>query len=71
MPDPLPRCGICRFAGSVTYAPPDQDISRAGTVKCRRRAPVITGGMMSPTMTVWPAVLREEWCGDFEMEGAP
>ena len=66
------RCENCEFSGG-RYSAPDRDVA-AETLKCRRRAPIATGGMMAPTMTIWPAVVADDWCGEFvaraEMEAA-
>lgn len=34
--------------------------------ECRRHAPVVTGGMMSPVETVFPLIEASEVCGEFE-----
>lgn len=34
--------------------------------ECRRRAPLVTGGMMSSIETVWPEVAAIGWCGEHE-----
>ncbi len=34
--------------------------------ECRRHAPLVTGGMMSPVETVFPSTPASEVCGDFE-----
>jgi hypothetical protein len=31
---------------------------------CKRHAPIVTGGMMSPTITAWPMVDFYDWCGE-------
>ncbi len=60
-------CATCRFRGQTYYRPADQSINLDSlTYACRRNAPVVTGGMMSPTMTVWPWVGAHQWCGQHE-----
>lgn len=34
--------------------------------KCRRKPPVVTGGMMSSVQTIWPLVLDADFCGDWQ-----
>lgn len=46
-------CASCRFWEG-----------EAGEGICRRRAPVVTGGMMSNVETVWPRTTIMDWCGD-------
>jgi hypothetical protein len=63
-----PRCETCRYRGEL-YALPDHGIAGQNgmggmTFKCRRHAPLITGGLHSPTMTVWPVIRLDDWCGD-------
>ncbi len=50
------RCDKCIFAA------PAKDHNR---IECRRRAPVVIGGMHSPEATVWPIVLPWFFCGDW------
>lgn len=56
-------CLRCKFSGG-SYIAPDHDIKHSG-IKCRRHAPIVTGGMHAPTMTIWPWVDQTDWCGDF------
>ncbi|MBK8199186.1 MAG: hypothetical protein IPK75_12555 [Acidobacteria bacterium] len=62
----MKTCENCKFQGG--FGPPqDQDVTHfVEFVRCRRRAPVITGGMMSATMTIWPQVHKNGWCGEYE-----
>jgi hypothetical protein len=46
-------CGACRFFAATEG-------------QCRRRAPLVTGGMMSSVETVFPVTLPTEWCGEYE-----
>jgi hypothetical protein len=39
---------------------------QSNTGNCRRRAPLVTGGMMSSVETVWPTTDIHDWCGEFE-----
>ena len=48
-------CSVCRFWDGY-----------GETGRCRRRSPLVTGGMMSAVETVWPIVSDHDWCGDFE-----
>lgn len=34
-------------------------------------APVVTGGLYAPTMTVWPWVRLQDWCGEHAPEDQP
>ena len=59
-------CEMCRWRGA-TYKPADQSITVGDpTFKCRRHAPFVTGGLHAPTMTVWPWIRLQDWCGDYE-----
>ena len=65
-PEPKPSCATCRFNGG-DYTLPDANPDPTNpTIKCIRRAPVATGGMMSPASTIWPALRPSDWCGEFE-----
>lgn len=65
------NCFNCKFSSYpnpyfhadalVTVNPP--------TYKCTRHAPIVTGGMMSPAWTAWPAVGAKDHCGDWEHDG--
>lgn len=56
-PEPEHACRNCKFA-VMGNDPLHRD--------CRRRSPLVTGGMMSNVETVWPTVGPDDWCGDFE-----
>ena len=71
-PKPAPTCETCRFRGPL-YSLPDHGVAGQNgmggmTFKCRRHAPLITGGLHSPTMTVWPVIQLHDLCGDHEHE---
>lgn len=57
-PEPEHLCRNCKFYDAG--AEPGYD----GT--CHRRAPIVTGGMMSSVETLWPALGPDNWCGEFE-----
>lgn len=60
-----PRCDTCCFAlPDEDYSYPDDSAKDIG-IQCRRRSPIATGGMMSPTVTIWPKVKRDDWCGEY------
>jgi hypothetical protein len=62
------ECSYCRWVGPEKAYEDNPDVFG---LECRSRAPISTGGMMSPSRTVWPIVSHDEWCGDFlTMEGA-
>lgn len=59
-------CETCRWRGRI-YKPADQDVTAGGlTFMCKRSAPMVTGGLHTPTMTVWPWVSRDDWCGEHQ-----
>lgn len=31
---------------------------------CKRRAPVVSGGLHCQTMTIWPTVSKDDFCGE-------
>lgn len=60
--DTRSRCGVCHYwkgEPGCLLAPVVAD------QPCRRRAPIVTGGMMSTEQTTWPMTARSEWCGEF------
>lgn len=65
------KCETCRWRGDF-YKPADQDVTKGGeTYKCRRHAPVVTGGLHSQTMTVWPWVRKFDFCGEHSPKDFP
>lgn len=58
-------CAVCRWHGETTTYP-DAGMEDLAGLQCRRRAPLVTGGMMSKCATVWPIVKAEDWCAEFE-----
>ena len=63
-PEPEHLCRNCKYRGAdASYEDRNDDVTGP---TCRRHAPLVTGGMMSPKQTVWPIVKLDEWCGDFE-----
>lgn len=58
-------CKLCIF-WQANYCLPDKNITEFHSHgACRRRAPIATGGMMSPMSTIWPATDKNAWCGEF------
>ena len=53
-------CATCKFWMNLSGE------GSGGTGQCRRRAPIVTGGMMSGVETVWPITGEAEWCGEHE-----
>lgn len=66
-PEPVKAtCEGCKF-WRANYRLPDtnlMDFLDHGA--CHRRAPLVTGGMMSPMSTIWPATHKHDWCGEFQ-----
>lgn len=62
------RCGTCRFVSENPHYNADRGTAEFSNIMfaCKRRAPVATGGMMSPSNTIWPTVDRYDWCGEYE-----
>lgn len=58
-----PTCETCRYNGGV-YSQPDDRMDEPAGLKCVRRSPTATGGMMSSATTIWPKVLPHDWCGE-------
>jgi hypothetical protein len=64
----MANCAACRFNGGPYEHPDSPD--RTG-LRCAFNAPVVTGGMMAPVMTIWPLVQHADWCGEFQsVDGA-
>lgn len=61
------RCANCRWRSAAPYLNPDRGSAEFGDIMfaCKRRAPVATGGLHTPSMTIWPMVCRDDWCGDY------
>ena len=60
------KCETCVFRSERPYINADRGAAEFGAVMfgCRRRAPIVTGGMMSHTITAWPMVTNDDWCGE-------
>ena len=60
-------CKFCRWCSfPIPYHYPDRQETIPYRYKCQRRAPVATGGMMSPMGTIWPEVEETTYCGEWE-----
>lgn len=66
-------CDLCRWRSTDPYYSPDRGTAefRDLMFACQRRAPVVTGGLHCPTMTVWPMVTRSDFCGEFQPKDTP
>lgn len=57
------KCENCEFNGGpyeyIDRHPPEMGL------KCRRKAPTVTGGQMSALVTAWPLVAADDWCAEF------
>ena len=64
----MPTCETCRFRSDLPYVNPDRGTAEFHEMQfaCKRRAPIATGGMHCPTMTIWPQVGRTNWCGEHQ-----
>ncbi len=64
-------CETCRWSSfPFPYVYCDQHDTLPTGYKCQRRAPVATGGMMSPAWTAWPRVAADDWCGEHQTKEA-
>ena len=61
-------CGNCKWRSDSPYINPDRGSAEFHDIMfaCKRRAPVVTGGMHCHTMTIWPMVSRSDWCGEHQ-----
>lgn len=71
-PDFVPSCGTCRYRSDGPHVNADRGTAEFPDTMfaCKRRAPVVTGGMMSNTMTIWPMVTKTDYCGEYESSEA-
>lgn len=62
-----PNCETCRFRGPL-YFPADHGSANISglTFSCRRNAPFVSGGLHTPSMTLWPWVRLHDWCGEYQ-----
>lgn len=58
-------CAACKWNGGEYLQLEERTHDVAG-LRCRRHAPVITGGTYGPTYTAWPTVRADDTCGDFQ-----
>lgn len=60
-------CASCAlWIGNPIDRYPAFGVDDADLGQCRKRAPVVTGGMMSDVITVWPMTRVSDWCAEFE-----
>ena len=71
-PEFVPSCGTCRYRSDGPHVNADRGTAEFPDTMfaCKRRAPVVTGGMMSNTMTIWPMVTKTDYCGEYESSEA-
>lgn len=64
----MDKCETCRFRSDTPFYNPDRGTAEfhATMFACKRRAPVVTGGLHCPTMTVWPTVTKTDFCGEHQ-----
>lgn len=62
----MDTCETCRFRSADPYCNPDRGTAEFSDIMfaCKRRSPLVTGGLHCPTMTVWPMVKRSDGCGE-------
>jgi hypothetical protein len=67
------NCGTCRYKSASPYINPDRGSAEFAKTMfaCRRNAPVVTGGLYCATMTVWPMVSNDDWCGKHSASPKP
>lgn len=66
-------CETCRFRSDGPHYNSDRGTAEFHDIMfaCKRRAPVVTGGMMSNTMTIWPMIGMADWCGEYRPTHQP
>ncbi len=71
--NPVPTCETCRFRSERPFVNPDRGTAEFHNIMfaCKRRAPVVTGGMMSRSETIWPMVSSADWCGEYVAKVQP
>ena len=59
-------CETCRYRSSNLHYNADRGTAEFPNAMyaCKRRAPIVTGGMHNPTNTAWPMVSKHDWCGE-------
>ena len=64
----MDKCETCRFRSGDLFYNPDRGTAEfhSAMFACKRRAPVVTGGLHCPTMTVWPMVMNTDFCGEHQ-----
>ena len=69
----MKRCETCVYRSQNPFVNPDRGTAEFEGVMyaCKRRAPVATGGLYCPTMTIWPMVTAANWCGEHEITPEP
>ena len=62
------KCETCRFRSNSPYINSDRGTAEFRDIMfaCKRHAPVVTGGLHCPTMTVWPVIGQRDWCGEHQ-----
>ena len=60
-------CETCRFRSRNPWCNPDRGTAEFHVIMfaCKRRPPVATGGLHCPTMTIWPMISNDDWCGEY------
>lgn len=60
------RCETCRWRSHTPRMNPDRGTAEFQAIMyaCQRRAPVVSGGLHGPSMTLWPLVHNGNFCGE-------
>ena len=56
-------CETCRFWNGVKHVNEEPYPVKG---ECRRCSPLVTGGMMSNIVTIWPETGLSDWCGEYQ-----
>lgn len=66
-------CETCRWRSEQPYLNPDRGTAEFSDIMfaCKLRAPVVTGGLHCPTMTVWPVIKKTDFCGEHSSKPQP